>query len=252
MVTQELAGRAALVTGSTSGIGEAVALELAARGAHVVVTGRRQELGDGVVARIRQADGKADFVTAALGSAASARDLAGAALEVTGGRLDILVNNAGTGVLAATAHTREQDWDDLIDSNVKGHFFLVGVLGPLMAERGKGWIVNTTSTAAQQGTPVMAAYGAAKAALAVLTKTWAVEFGPSGVRVNAVSPGITRTEALVEAMGGAALDQTGAQSPLGYAATTQEIANVVAFLVSDQASYVNGAVVAADGGATAN
>ena len=118
-----------------------------------------------------------------------------------------------------------------------------------MAERGKGAIVNVTTMAAQTGVPGMAVYGASKAALSLLTRSWAAEFGPHGVRVNAVSPGTTRTPA-VEPMSDA-LDQLGAQSPAGYVAKPEEIAAAITFLATDAASYVHGAVLNVDGGRTA-
>src|SRR5262249_3149942 len=158
-------------------------------GAHVIVSGRREELGEGVVNKIRGARGKADYVHAELGDAASARDLAGRALEAAGGRIDILVNCAGIGGFSPTADASEEMWDRTLGTNVKGHFFLVAELAPKMAARGTGAIVSISTIAAQNGIAGMAVYGATKAALNLLTKSWAAEFGPSGVRVNAVSPG---------------------------------------------------------------
>ena len=133
--------------------------------------------------------------------------------------------------------------------NVKAPFYLVGALAPKMAARGRGAIVNVTTMAAVFGVPGMAVYGASKAAVSSMTKSWAAEYGPSGVRVNAVSPGPTRTPA-VEFMG-EALDQMGAQAPLGYVAQPEEIAAAIAYLASDQASFVHGTVVHVDGGRTA-
>ena len=142
MSEQDLAGRTALVTGSTSGIGRATALKLAGRGARVIVVGRRQELGEEVVREIRAAGGKADYLRAELSDAASARDLAQRALEIAGGTVDILVNNAGTGVFGPTPETLEENWDLTFNTNVKGHYFLVGALEPAMAAKGKGAVLN--------------------------------------------------------------------------------------------------------------
>jgi NAD(P)-dependent dehydrogenase (short-subunit alcohol dehydrogenase family) len=249
MTTQDLAGQAALVTGATSGIGKATAIKLAARGAHVIVVGRNEGRGDAVVSTIRADGGKADFVAADLHDATSARDLARQAVELSGGHVDILVNNAGMAIFGPTADTSEEDFNTLFGVNLIGHFFLVGELAPAMAERGSGAIISVTTMAGQLGIPGMAAYGASKAALNLLTKSWAAEFGPAGVRVNTVSPGPTRTPA-VESMGDM-LDQLGAQSPLGYVAQPEEIANAIVFLASPEASFVSGALLNVDGGRTA-
>ena len=248
---QDLSGRTALVTGSTSGIGEATAVALAQRGAHVLVTGRDAQRGAAVVNAIRADGGKADFVQADLRDAASPRRTwpACRATEAAGGRIDILVNNAGRGAFGTTAGFGEDVFDATFGTNVKAPFYLVGAIAPGMAERGQGAIVNVSTMAAQFGVPGMAVYGATKAALNLMTKSWAAEFGPQGVRVNAVSPGPTRTPG-VQTMGDA-LDQLAAQSPAGYVAAPEDIAAVVAFLASDDARYVQGALVNADGGRTA-
>ena len=128
---------------------------------------------------IRTAGGKADYVRAELGDAASARELAWRALEAAGGQIDILVNCAGGGGFSPTADTSEEMWDQTFGMNVKGHFFLVAELAPKMAARGRGAIVSISTIGAQHGIAGMAVYGASKAALNLLTKSWAAEFGPS-------------------------------------------------------------------------
>ena len=245
----DLSGRAALVTGSTSGIGRAAAAALAQRGAHVIVTGRDAGRGTAVVDAIRADGGKADFVQADLHDAASARDLAGQATEAAGGQIDILVNNAGGGAFGPTPGFAEDVFDATFGTNVKAPFYLVSEIAPAMAGRGQGAIVNVVTMAAQFGIPGMAAYGGSKAALTLMTKSWAAEFGPSGVRVNAVSPGPTRTPS-TEMMGDM-LDQLAAQSPAGFVAAPEDIAAVIAFLAGDEARYMQGAVVNVDGGRTA-
>ena len=210
---QDLGGRTALVTGSTSGIGEATAVALAQRGAHVLVAGRDAQRGAAVVDAIRADGGKADFVQADLHDAASARDLARRAAEAAGGQIDILVNNAGGGAFGSTAGFGEDVFDAIFGTNVKVPFYLVGDIAPGMAERGRGAIINVSTMAAQFGMPGMAVYGASKAALTLMTKSWAAEFGPQGVRVNTVSPGPTRTPG--SEMMGDALDQLAAQSQAG-------------------------------------
>jgi NAD(P)-dependent dehydrogenase (short-subunit alcohol dehydrogenase family) len=119
-----------------------------------------------------------------------------------------------------------------------------------MAARGKGVIVNTSTMVGQFAAPGMAVYGATKAGLNLLTKSWATEFGPAGVRVNAVSPGTTRTQKVVGVMGDG-LDELGKQAPLGYVADADEIANAIVFLTTDKASYITGAILNVDGGRTA-
>ncbi len=246
---QDLSGRTALVTGSTSGIGRATAVALAQRGAHVLVAGRDAARGTEVVDAIRADGGKADFVQGALHDAASARDLARRATEAAGGQIDVLVNNAGGGAFGPTAGFDEGVFDATFGTNVKAPFYLVGDIAPAMAGRGRGVIVNVVTMAAQFGMPGMAVYGASKAALTLMTKSWAAEFGPSGVRVNAVSPGPTRTPG--SEMMGDALDQLAAQSPAGHVAMPEDIAAVIVFLASDDARYVQGALVDVDGGRTA-
>ena len=247
-MSNDLTGSTALVTGSTNGIGRATADALAARGAHVIVSGRNAERGEQAVAEIRAAGGKADFVQADLRDAGSARTLAQQAIEA-GGQVDILVNNAGIYSFGATADTDEQVYDQTFDVNVKVPYFLVAELAPLMAQRGRGAIVNITTAAAEKGLPGGAMYGSTKAALNLLTKSWAAEFGPQGVRVNSVSPGPVRTPG-TSGMGDL-LDGIGAATPSQRVGEAHEIASVVAFVVSDDAAYVHGAILAVDGGAVA-
>jgi NAD(P)-dependent dehydrogenase (short-subunit alcohol dehydrogenase family) len=247
--TMELNGKVALVTGGTSGIGRAAALALGARGAHVLIAGRSEERGRQVEEEVRAAGGKADFIQASLTDAASAATLAARATEAGGGRVDILVNNAGAMAFGPTAGTSEEAFDEVFAVNVKVPFFLVGALAPAMAANGGGAVVNVTTMAAEFGMAGMATYGASKAALRLLTKAWAAEFGPGGVRVNAVSPGPTRTPG-VEMMGDA-LDQLAAPAPAGRVAAPEEIAAAIVYLAGDDASFVHGAVLTVDGGRTA-
>ena len=249
MTTAEsLEGQTALVTGGTSGIGRATAVAFAAHGAHVLVAGRDRARGDAAVQAIRAAHGKADFIEAALGDADSARDLARRAVELSGGHVDLLVNNAGTFPFGPTADTVDE-FDTTYNLNVRVPFVLVAELAPAMAARGRGAIVNISTMVAAFGLNGMALYGSSKAALNLLTKAWAAEFGPSGVRVNAVSPGPTRTEGT--AVMGDALDQLAAMAPAGRPASPQEIAAAVVYLASDAASFVHGVILPVDGGRTA-
>jgi NAD(P)-dependent dehydrogenase (short-subunit alcohol dehydrogenase family) len=238
-------GKTVLVTGGTSGIGEATAKAFAKDGANVVITGRDQERGARVVAELRDA-GAADarFVR---GDLSQVEDVKRLADEVE--HIDVLVNNAGIYPVAPTHETDLRVFDDTYAVNVRAPFALASAYAPRMAAQGGGVIVNITTSAASVGVPGMAMYGSTKAALNLLTKAWAAEYGPEGVRVNAVSPGPIRTPG-TEPMG-ESLDQIGASLPLGRVGQAEEIAAAVRFIGSDEASFVNGAVFEVDGGLTA-
>lgn len=239
----------ALITGGTSGIGRATADKLAQLGFHVLVVGRNAERGEKTVHEIRAAGGRADFISSDLRDAASARVVAKKAIELGDGHVDVLINNAGIYPFGPTHEMTEEQFDRVYSVNVKAPYFLVAELAPQMASRGKGAIVNLSTMVADYGAPGMSLYGSSKAAINLLTKTWAAEYGPSGIRVNAVSPGPTRTEG-TDAMG-EGIEQLAAQAPAGRAATADEIAEAIVFLATDRASFVYGAKLAVDGGRTA-
>jgi NAD(P)-dependent dehydrogenase (short-subunit alcohol dehydrogenase family) len=245
-MTQDFAGRTALVTGGTSGIGREVARQLASRGARVVISGRDAARGASAVEEIRAAGGTADFVRAELDDLAGVRSLAKEAISAGGGQVDVLINNAGVFPFGSTADVPDSEFDTAYAVNVRAPFYLVAELAPAMAERGYGSIVNVTTMVASFGKAGMALYGSTKAALDLLTKAWAAEFGPSGVRVNAVSPGPTRTEG-TETMG-EGLDQLAAQGPLNRVGTVAEVAAGIVFLASDAAAMIHGATLPVDGG----
>src|SRR5213079_2101031 len=235
----------ALITGGTSGIGRAAANKLAQLGMHIIVVGRDVERGKKTVAEIRAAGGQADFISSELRDAESARELARKAIELGNGHVDILINNAGIYPFGPTHEMTEELFESVYSLNVKVPYFLVAELAPLMAKRGKGAIVNLSTMVADYGAPGMSLYGSSKAAINLLTKAWAAEYGPSGVRVNAVSPGPTRTEG-TEAMG-EGLEKLAAEAPAGRPATPDEIAEAIVFLATDRASFIHGAKLAVDG-----
>jgi NAD(P)-dependent dehydrogenase (short-subunit alcohol dehydrogenase family) len=245
-----LQGRTALVTGSTDGIGAGVARTLAAEGAHVIVTGRDEIRGAKVADGITGSGGAATFVRADLSDGAGVRDLAATVHAIAGGPPGILVNNAA--MLIAPGPTGEVG-EDLIDAalavNVKAVILLTGLIAPGMAARGHGAIVNLGSINGLAGLAGSALYSATKAAIHSLTKSWADEYGPAGVRVNTVAPGPTVTEktaALAERIAPII-----ARVPSRRPSTPEEVGAAVAFLASDEASNIHGATLSVDGGRSA-
>ncbi|MDQ1695138.1 MAG: hypothetical protein QOJ03_491 [Frankiaceae bacterium] len=239
---QDLHPRTALVTGSTSGIGKATALALARDGFDVVVHGRDAQRGAATVEEITAAGGHARFVVADLSDAADVERLADEA-----GEIDVLVNNGGFSWFGPTDQLDTETYDRLFASNVRSAYQLVAALGPRMAKAGRGSIISVDSMAGRVGLAGGAAYGATKAALTAMSRAWAAEFSPAGVRVNTVAPGPVYSNGAaperIEALGHTTL--------LDRAAQPEEIAEVIAFLASDKSGYVTGAVFPVDGGRSA-
>jgi 3-oxoacyl-[acyl-carrier protein] reductase len=242
-----LAGRTAVVTGSTSGIGEAIARVLAASGATVVVSGRDSTRAQAVVDAIVADGGSAHAVVGDLGgSYADIRRFAEAATIALDGRVDILVNNAGIYPTPATATLSDADLDAVLATNIRAPHVLVAELAPAMASRGHGSIVNIGSWMSRVGVPFGAAYTASKAALEQVTRTWSAEFGQSGVTVNTVAPGATSTPG--NAGSADVLAAMTAATVAGRPVRPVDIAFAVRYLVSEEASFVHGTVFDVDGG----
>ncbi|HEX7309103.1 SDR family oxidoreductase [Lentzea sp.] len=249
-MTSRLQGRTALVTGSTSNIGRATAVALAAEGAHVVVSGRDETKGAAVVDAIRSAGGKADFARADLdGSSAASRALAAEATALLGGRVDVLVNNAGVYPASSTPTADDEMVDRVFGVNVKAPFFLTQALLPGMIGAGGGVVVNLGSWISRLGVPSGAIYSASKGAMETLTRAWASEFGPQGIRVNAISPGVIASADWDPATRAAA-DVMMKGTPAGRSGRPEAIAAAAVYLASDDAEFVHGIVLDVDGGRT--
>jgi NAD(P)-dependent dehydrogenase (short-subunit alcohol dehydrogenase family) len=247
-MAERLEGRTALVTGATSNIGQAIAEAFAAEGARVVASGRDATRGAAVVEGIRQAGGDAVFLAADLdGSAAASHALAVAATGALGGRIDVLVNNAAIYPGSTTASIDEDTFDRVYGVNVKAPFFLTAAIAPAMAERGSGVIINLGSWVARLGIPVGALYASTKGAIETLTRAWSAEFGPAGVRVNGISPGVIRSPALDPSLPHPA-EAMMRGTPDGRPGAPEAIAHAAVYLASDDAAFVHGTVIDVDGG----
>ncbi|MFD5829852.1 SDR family NAD(P)-dependent oxidoreductase [Lentzea sp. NPDC060358] len=229
----------ALITGSTSGIGAATARALAATGARLVVTGRDRDRGTALAAEL----GAVFLPSELTAPPAALRSFAARALDALDGRLDLLVNNAAICPPVTTPALADDDLDATLAVNVRAPHVLVAALAPGMVERGSGTVITIGSWMASTGTPFAALYSASKAAEEQLTRSWAAEFGPHGVRVAGIAPGVTRDG---EADGIAA--RMVAATPARRAVTTGAIAQAVVWLASPAAEFVHGTTIAVDGG----
>ena len=245
----DMTGKVAVVNGASRGIGEAIARGLAACGAELVLTSRRKESVQDVADAIKAEGGKAIARSCHAGHLDEIDEL----FEFVGGdigRLDILINNAATNPYfgPATGLTPEA-FDKTVDVNLKGPYFMSSRAVPLMAESGGGSIVNVASIAALMSLAGQAVYAMTKAGLVSVTRSFAKEYGSSGIRVNAIGPGSIMTEILkAVADDEEARNKILSRTPMGRIGTPEEIAGVAAFLASDDASYITGQTIYADGG----
>ncbi len=248
-----LGDRVAIVTGGASGIGRASCLALVAEGAKVVVADISREGGEETVSVIRQTGGEAFFVRCDVSNLSDVETLVSETLRKYG-RLDCAHNNAGiAGSMARTGDYSEQEWDSVVNANLKGVWLCMKFEIAQMLKQRSGVIVNTASTAGLRGSRFAAAYAASSHGVVGLTKSAALEYVTDGIRINAVCPGIVDTPMIRRHISGDAKreGQFNAASPVGRMATPEEIAQTVVWLFSDAASYVTGSAVVVDGGRTA-
>jgi meso-butanediol dehydrogenase/(S,S)-butanediol dehydrogenase/diacetyl reductase len=249
-------GKVAIVTGAGMGIGAAVASALAAEGAAVAVVDRNAAAAEQVSAKIAAAGGRAIAVTGSVSDAADAERAVQAAAEAFGG-VDLLVNNAGVVIYGEVPQYREQDWDTVLDTNLKGQFLMSKYAIPRMRERGGGAIVNMASVQAVASQREVASYAASKGGVVSLTKSLALDHARDKIRVNCVLPGSVRTPMLRHAAELApgdpeqTIETWGRIHPRGTVIEPEEIAAVVLFLLSTDASAMTGSAVVADAGLTA-
>jgi NAD(P)-dependent dehydrogenase (short-subunit alcohol dehydrogenase family) len=249
-------GKAGIVTGAGMGIGAAVARALADEGAAVAVFDRNAAAAEQVSAQINEAGGRAIAVVGSVSDAADAQRAVEAAVGAFGG-LDVLVNNAGVVIYGGVPDYREQDWDTVVDTNLKGQFLMTKYAVPRISERGGGAIVNLASVQAIASQREVASYSASKGGVVSLTKSLALDLAGDRIRVNCVLPGSVRTPMLRHAAELApgdpeqTIETWGRIHPRGTVIEPEEIAAVVLFLLSADASAMTGAAVVADAGLTA-
>lgn len=245
----DMKGRVALVTGASRGIGKAIALRYAREGAQVAICGRRQESLDAVAAEAGEGPGEILPVACHVGRPEELRCAVDVVLGRFG-RIDVLVNNAATNIQQGPClEATEAQFDKMVEVNLKSAFRLIGLVAPGMCERGTGSILNIASVAGLRPQYESLLYSTTKAALLMLTKSYALELGPRGVRVNAIAPGLVRTELSAYFWRDPERHaQYFGKQPVQRIGTPEEIAELALLLASERSSYMSGAVLVADGG----
>lgn len=242
-----LSGKTALVTGGSRGIGKAIALELASQGANIVVNyTRNAEMAKAVVEEIESFGVKALAIQADVSKSADAENLVDKAIEAFG-QIDFLINNAGITRDTLLIRMKEEDWDEVLQVNLKGAFLMTKLVGKAMLKKKTGRIVNISSVVGVMGNAGQANYAASKAGLIGLTKSAAKEFASRGITVNAVAPGFIRTD-MTDALPEDLMAKYREAIPLGNLGEAEDIAKSTAFLCSTGARYITGQVLLVDGG----
>jgi len=241
-----LTDKVAIVTGASRGIGRVIALALAAQGAKVVASARNSEALDGLTAEIKAQGGEAVAVVGDVALDADANNLISQAVA-TYGKIDILVNNAGITRDGLLLRMKSEDWDAVLDTNLKGAFLCTRAVAKVMSKQRSGRIINMSSVVGEMGNAGQANYCASKSGLLGLTKSVARELARRNVTVNAVTPGFIVTD-MTENMTDKAREAMTEQIPLGRLGESADVANAVLFLASDQSSYITGQVLGVNGG----
>ena len=244
----KLNGKISIITGAANGIGKATALKFAAEGATVIVCDLNKEAVADVVEEVKVAGGKADGFVVNVTNQQQLNDMV-AAVKEKYGRVDTLVNNAGIVMDARLQKMTEDQFDKVIDINLKGVYRCTKAVVDIMVEQGSGVILNASSVVGLYGNFGQTNYAATKFGVIGFTKTWSRELGPKGVRVNAVAPGFVATP-ILKTMPQKVIDEMEHRVPLKRLGRPEDIANAYAFLASDEAAYVNGAVLEVAGGLT--
>jgi 3-oxoacyl-[acyl-carrier protein] reductase len=242
----DLKGRVAIVTGGAQGIGKSIATQLALAGAKVVIADVMEEKAKSTAEEISKKGSEAIFITVDISILSSVQQMVKKTLDKFG-RIDILVNNAGITRDALVMRMKEEDWDLVLDINLKGAFNCIKIVSPIMMKQKYGKIVNIASIVGINGNVGQANYSASKGGLIALTKTCAKELASRQINVNAVAPGFIQTS-MTERLSTEVKEKLSSQIPLGKIGSPEDVASVVLFLVSEKASYITGEVIRVDGG----